>query len=153
MGGMSQLVKDVARLFAGFILTFGMYVMLHGHTRPGGGFAGGVIVAGGFVLLILSYGKVEGLFVPEQIAARWQALAVLGLVLVALLGLANKGSFFRNQPFPTLPPPFPAEWAPGSLLSGGTALLSDLAIGTAVWMGLIAMFLALATFRRTSGEE
>jgi multisubunit Na+/H+ antiporter MnhB subunit len=151
MGGMSQLVKDVARLFAGFILTFGMYVMLHGHSRPGGGFAGGVIVAGGFVLLVLSYGKVEGLFVPEQIAARWQSLAVLGLLLVALVSLVRAeggkwGPFFRNQPFP-------GDWAPGSLLSGGTALLSDLAIGTAVWMGLIAMFLALATFRRTSGEE
>jgi len=146
MGGMSQLVKDVARLFAGFILTFGMYVMLHGHSRPGGGFAGGVITAGGFVLLILSYGKVEGLFIPQQIAGRWQALAVLGLLLVGLLGLVNHGSFFRNQPFP-------GDWPAGSLLSGGTALLSDLAIGTAVWMGLIAMFLALAPFRRTAGEE
>src|SRR5512147_3226296 len=105
MGGMSQLVKDVARLFAGFILTFGMYVMLHGHSRPGGGFAGGVIMAGGFVLLILSYGRNEGLFVPEQIAGRWQALALLGLLLVALIGLARMpdgrwGAFFRNQPFP-----------------------------------------------------
>ena len=146
MGGMSQLVKDVARLFAGFILTFGMYVMLHGHSRPGGGFAGGVITAGGFVLLILSYGKVEGLFIPQQIAGRWQALAVLGLLLVGLLGLVNGGAFFQNRPFP-------GDWPAGSLLSGGTALLSDLAIGTAVWMGLIAMFLALAPFRRTAGEE
>jgi multisubunit Na+/H+ antiporter MnhB subunit len=143
---MSQLVKDVARLFAGFILTFGMYVMLHGHSRPGGGFAGGVITAGGFVLLILSYGKVEGLFIPQQIAGRWQALAVLGLLLVGLLGLVNGGAFFQNRPFP-------GDWPAGSLLSGGTALLSDLAIGTAVWMGLIAMFLALAPFRRTAGEE
>jgi multisubunit Na+/H+ antiporter MnhB subunit len=146
MGGMSQLVKDVARLFAGFILTFGMYVMLHGHSRPGGGFAGGVITAGGFVLLILSYGKVEGLFIPQQIAGRWQALAVLGLLLVGLLGLLSGGAFFQNQAFP-------GDWPAGSLLSGGTALLSDLAIGTAVWMGLIAMFLALAPFRRTAGEE
>ena len=146
MGGMSQLVKDVARLFAGFILTFGMYIMLHGHTRPGGGFAGGVIVAGGFVLLILAYGRGEGTFIPEVIASRWQALAVLSLLLVGMLGLAGYGEFFRNQTFP-------GRWQPYTLLSGGTAMLSDLAMGAAVSMGLIAMFLTLATFRRTAGEE
>ena len=147
MGGMSQLVKDVARLFAGFILTFGMYVMLHGHSRPGGGFAGGVIVAGGFVLLVLAYGRTEGAFGLDRSASFWQPVGLLLLLMAGLLGLAAWGVPFRNLPFPGGRHEF-------SLTAGGTTLVADLALCLNVWMGLVAVFLGLAMFRRAPrGEE
>lgn len=43
--GMTLIVKTVTRLTIGLILMYGIYITLHGHLGPGGGFAGGVIVA------------------------------------------------------------------------------------------------------------
>ena len=147
MGGMSSLVKDVARLFAGFILTFGLHMALYGHAKPGGGFAGGVIVAGGFVLLVLAYGRTEGAFGLDRSASFWQPLGLLLLLTVVLLGLVATGVPFRNLPFRGSRDEF-------SLTAGGTTLLADLALCLNVWMGLVAVFLGLAMFRRAPrGEE
>jgi len=41
--GMSLIVKTITRLTVGLILLYGIYIVLHGHVSPGGGFAGGVI--------------------------------------------------------------------------------------------------------------
>ena len=57
MRGMSLIVKNATRLVAGFIALFGAYIVLYGHVTPGGGFAGGVIVAGGLVLVVLAFGE------------------------------------------------------------------------------------------------
>ena len=60
-GGMSPIVKTVTGWVKGFILVFGIYIVLYGHLTPGGGFGGGVILAMAFVLLTLAYGKDESL--------------------------------------------------------------------------------------------
>jgi multicomponent Na+:H+ antiporter subunit B len=147
MGGMSSLVKDVARLFAGFILTFGLHMTFYGHAKPGGGFAGGVIVAGGFILLVLAYGRTDGSFGLDRSASFWQPLGLLLLLMTGLLGLAAWGVPFRNLPLP-------CGGDESSLFSGGTALVADLALCLNVWMGLVAVFLGLAMFRRAPrGEE
>jgi len=55
--GMSVIVKTVTRLSLGFILLYGVYITLNGHVSPGGGFAGGVIVALSLVHVMLAFGK------------------------------------------------------------------------------------------------
>jgi len=50
------IVKTLARLLAPFIMVYALYVIMHGHHSPGGGFQGGVILAAGFVLLAISHG-------------------------------------------------------------------------------------------------
>ena len=146
MGGMSQIVKDAARLFAGFIMTFGIYIVCYGHLTPGGGFAGGVILAGGFVLLILAGGKRDGSFGLDEASHLFEPLGALLFLLVACLGL-GAALFFKNYAF-TL-----GLQQGRSLLGGGTVLLSNLAIGLKVWMGIVAVFLGLAMFRRSGAEE
>ena len=54
---MTLIVKTITRLTFGFILLYGVYVTLNGHKAPGGGFAGGVIVALSFVHIMLAFGK------------------------------------------------------------------------------------------------
>jgi multicomponent Na+:H+ antiporter subunit B len=50
----SENVRVVAALAMPFIGVFGIYVIAHGHYGPGGGFAGGVVLAVGVVLARLT---------------------------------------------------------------------------------------------------
>ncbi len=50
------IVKTVCRLLAPFIQLFGLYVIMHGHSSPGGGFQGGVILASSYILLAVADG-------------------------------------------------------------------------------------------------
>ena len=54
---MSLIVKTVTKITLGFILLYGVYISVNGHSAPGGGFAGGVIVALAFILMMLAFGK------------------------------------------------------------------------------------------------
>jgi multicomponent Na+:H+ antiporter subunit B len=48
--------RTVARLLIPFIQLFGLYVIMHGHTSPGGGFQGGVILGSSIILFAIAYG-------------------------------------------------------------------------------------------------
>jgi multicomponent Na+:H+ antiporter subunit B len=54
---MTLIVKTVTRLTLGFIIIYGIYMGLTGHVSPGGGFAGGVIIALSFINVMLAFGK------------------------------------------------------------------------------------------------
>lgn len=49
------IIQTVCRLLIPFIQVFGLYVIAHGHSSPGGGFQGGVILGASFILLCLSH--------------------------------------------------------------------------------------------------
>jgi multicomponent Na+:H+ antiporter subunit B len=50
------IVKALARLLVPFVMAYALYVVMHGHHSPGGGFQGGVILAACFVLLGVTQG-------------------------------------------------------------------------------------------------
>ena len=144
MRGMSLIVKNTTRLVAGFIALFGAYIVLYGHVTPGGGFAGGVIVAGGLVLVVLAFGgEFSRRVISHNIVRTSDSVGALAFLGIALLGYLA-GAFFANFP----------DWLgqPRALASGGTILLSNIAIGVKVAAGLFGVFLALALFRRR-GEK
>ena len=144
MKGMSPIVKNMARLVAGFIAIYGMYVILYGHLSPGGGFVGGVILACSPVLLLLAYGRE---FTEEIIGHRgalvWDCLGALGFLAIALAGYAG-GQFFYNL------------FGKGErfrLISGGIIPFCNLAIGVKVGACLFGVFLILAIFRVTQSSK
>ncbi len=49
------IIQTVCRLLIPFIQVYGLYVIAHGHSSPGGGFQGGVILGASFILLCLSH--------------------------------------------------------------------------------------------------
>ncbi len=49
------IIQTVCRLLIPFIQVYGLYVIAHGHSSPGGGFQGGVILGSSFILLCLSH--------------------------------------------------------------------------------------------------
>jgi len=54
--GEDLIIKTSVRLLVPFIQLFGLYVIVHGHYSPGGGFQGGVILGASFILLALAFG-------------------------------------------------------------------------------------------------
>ncbi len=139
--GMTLIVKTITRLTVGPILIFGIYIILHGHVSPGGGFAGGVIVALSFVLLMLAFGKdAAAVRVSKNMASNLESIGAMMFLAVALLGFLG-GSFFMNVL---------AKGSPFNLFSAGTIPLSNISIGIKVGVGLFAIFLALVILEKSS---
>lgn len=142
MSGMSSIVKTVTRWVSPFIFAFGIYIALTGHLTPGGGFPGGVIIAGCFILITLAHGKYTtfGLFNLKS-SSITDSLATLSFLCMGLLGYVFGGAFLTN---------FIHSGFPGNsfrLLSGGNMPIINLAIGFKVGASLFAVFVYLALFR------
>ncbi|MCL7414310.1 MAG: Na(+)/H(+) antiporter subunit B [ANME-2 cluster archaeon] len=54
------IIRTVIRLIVPFIQIFGLYVIFHGGSGPGGGFQGGVILAASMILYVMAFGVHEG---------------------------------------------------------------------------------------------
>lgn len=141
---MSLIVKTITRLTVGLILLFGIYIVLHGHLSPGGGFAGGVIIALSFVHLMLAYGKGMAVKkVSKGLASNLESIGALIFLSIALTGFFG-GYFFMN---------ILGKGQPFKLFSAGTIPLSNIAISLKVGVGLFAIFLALVILERSKREE
>ncbi len=136
--GMSLIVKVITRLTVGLILLYGIYIVLHGHISPGGGFAGGVIIALSFVNLMLAYGKDVALKkLPKTTVSFFVSIGAILFISIALLGFSD-GYFFLN---------FLSKEEPFRLFSAGTIPLFDIAISLIVSAGLFAIFIALVLLK------
>lgn len=141
---MSDVVKTMTRLTMGFILLYGIYILSHGHISPGGGFAGGVIMALSFVLLMLAYGKDLALKkLPKGATSFFESMGAIIFLAIALLGFTS-GYFFLN---------FIAKGEPFRLFSAGTIPLANIAISLKVGAGLFSIFVALVLLKFESPPE
>jgi multicomponent Na+:H+ antiporter subunit B len=137
--GMSLIVKTITRILVGLILLYGIYIVLHGHISPGGGFAGGFIIALSYILFMLAFGKEEILKrIPEKMITILESLGVFMFLVIALLGFTG-GYFFSN-------------WLPKGLLfkllSAGTIPISNVALALLeVSLGLFGIFLVLVLLK------
>ena len=142
MKGMTPIVKTVTRWVKVFIFLYGAYIIITGHISPGGGFAGGVIIACSYMLLTLAYGK-EFAFrrLNTRLAGYLDSFGALVFLAVALFGLGIGGVFFSN---------FLMERYSGeemALLSSGTILISNIAVGLKVAASLFLVFAILSVLR------
>jgi multicomponent Na+:H+ antiporter subunit B len=137
--GMTLIVKTITRLTVGLILLYGIYIVLHGHLSPGGGFAGGVIIALSFVHLMLAFGKETALKKISELAASvLESLGAIMFLAIALIGFSG-GYFFLNF--------FTKKGNPFDLFSAGIIPLCNIAISLKVGAGLFAIFVALVLFK------
>lgn len=142
--GMSLIVRTIARLVASFITLLGVYVALYGHVSPGGGFAGGAIIAAGLVLVLLAFGRTETQrMLSHRLALSWDCGGALAFLALAVLGYLAGGFFFN----------FLGRGEPYALAGAGTIPLCNAAIGAKVAGALFGVFLALAVFRPGRQQE
>lgn len=143
--GMTLIVKTITRLTVGLIFLYGIYIVLHGHLTPGGGFAGGVIIALAFIHLMLAFGKDVALKkLSRPIASLFESIGAVLFLSIAVIGFAG-GYFFLNF--------FVNKGAPFKLFSAGIIPLCNIAISFKVGAGLFAIFLALVLLKIKSKEE
>ncbi len=75
------------------IIMFGVYIFVHGHLTPGGGFPGGAVVASAVLLLYLSNEEFRS---EKKVTRTLEGSMGSTYVLVGLLGLAIGGFFLFN---------------------------------------------------------
>ncbi|NOY36003.1 MAG: cation:proton antiporter [Chlorobi bacterium] len=113
----SRIVMTGSKLLFPAIILLGAYVFIHGHLTPGGGFQGGVIIATGFLLMLLSY---EDYKVSHVALSLVESLAGITFASVGLLGFLNGGTFLQN---------FLPTGGLNNLISGGVIPIIYIAVG------------------------
>mgnify|MGYP001493726248 CR=1 FL=1 len=145
MKGMTIIVKKTTQLIAGLIFMYGIYIIVHGHLTPGGGFAGGVILAGSFILLILAFGSDFLKLVKEETGSTlYENLAILVVLFLALSGLLFGARVFFNNWLP--------KGVVGDLVSAGMLPLYNIFVGIEVAASILTIFLALIIFKEEVKE-
>jgi len=88
------IVRVTARFVAPIIQIFALYVLFHGHYSPGGGFQGGVMIAGSILLLRLALGSRQTRpLLSTAVATRGAALGALIFLVVGALAFRFGGEF------------------------------------------------------------
>ncbi|UBM62719.1 Na(+)/H(+) antiporter subunit B [Candidatus Sulfidibacterium hydrothermale] len=113
----SSIVTSGSKLLFPAIILLGAYVFIHGHLSPGGGFQGGVIIATGFLLMLLAY---ENYSVSHTALSIVESLAGITFAGVGLLGFMHGGTFLQN---------FLPSGVMNNLFSGGVIPIIYIAVG------------------------
>ena len=143
--GMTLIVKTAARIAVGFILLFGIHIVIHGHVSPGGGFAGGIIIALSFILIMLAFGKELMLKkVSASIVSSFESLGAVLLLAIALAGFLG-GYFFLNF--------FTNKGDPFRVFSAGIIPLCNIVISLKVGAGLLSIFVVLIILKSTTEKD
>lgn len=131
------ILRSGADLLFPLLLVVGLYIILHGHLTPGGGFQGGVILAAAFVVPVLAdYRRT-----PEHDALAWvEGLAGAAFILTGVAALAFDHQFLT---------PLLGSGTLGSLVSAGTLPILYLAVGLKVGAELTGLLIRMT---ETDGE-
>ena len=100
----SLILQTASRYLMVLLVLFSVFMLLRGHNEPGGGFVGGLLIAGAFALYGLAY---EPKAARRLLRLDPQSIIGVGLVTAAGSGLV---AVWRGQPFLTgqwLPYPIP----------------------------------------------
>jgi multicomponent Na+:H+ antiporter subunit B len=141
-------LRALGAVLVGPVLILGVYIVVHGALTPGGGFQGGVILAGG-LLLVYAAGQVAAVrrVRPVSLVEAADALGAAAYVLIALAGLVFGVAVMDNfLPAGTL----------GSLLSGGIVPVLSVAVGvevTAAMTLILSEFVDQTLMRRRARRE
>jgi len=143
---MSKIVRTMSSFLILPILIFGLYIIMHGHLTPGGGFQGGAVIASGVALLIVAFGSQS---VGKSLrGSHFLILMSVGLLIFISLAFAGMlhSTFFHN--FLVGSSIFGDILSPSlnlrEISSGGLIPLMDIGVGLAVAAGLSTAVLVMA---------
>ncbi len=127
------ILRTGADLLFPLLLVVGLYIILHGHLTPGGGFQGGVILASAFFLPLLARPGIT--LIDQRIVSLVEGLAGATFILIGLLAM------FDGKEFLT---PLLDKGELGALISAGSLPILYLAVGIKVGSELAGLLAHLA---------
>jgi multicomponent Na+:H+ antiporter subunit B len=126
------ILQTGADLLFPLLLIVGLYIILHGHLTPGGGFQGGVILAAAFFLPILAR---PGSTIDHHRVSLIEGLAGASFIYIGLLAMLDGKAFLT---------PVAGDGQLGDLLSAGTLPLLYAAVGLKVGAELAGLLANLS---------
>lgn len=78
------ILRTGSRILFPILVLYGVYIIVHGHLSPGGGFQGGVVIATAFLLLFLGDNNYE---VKESKIVLLESFSGASFVVIGLVGL------------------------------------------------------------------
>lgn len=129
---MDVIIRTAAKVVLPAILLFGIYVIVHGHTTPGGTFSGGSIMAGAFVIYTLAFG-IKGTEQELKESMIDVLKSVAGFILIMLILF----EFFLRAAL------VPTETL-FSLWSGSSLMFFNIVGGVMVFTGLLMIWYTVA---------
>jgi len=138
-------LRALGAVLVGPVLLLGIYVVVHGALTPGGGFQGGVLLAGA-LLLVYAAGQVAAVqrVRPVSLVEVTDAVGAAAYMLVAIAGLVFGVAAMDNVlPLGTT----------GSLLSGGTVPVLSVAVGVEVTAAVTLILSELVDQMMLRGRE
>lgn len=135
---MSTLIlRTASRPIIALMLVFALYLLLRGHSLPGGGFVAGLVAAAAAILADYAYGR-KALLAVVPIEPR--SIVMIGIAAALSAGL---GAAFAGVPFLT------GLWAFPGGVPLGTPLLFDLG----VFLVVVGSVVTLVTTLEEEEEE
>jgi len=146
--GLSFIVKRSLGFVIPFILLYAAGIVLMGHLTPGGGFQGGAVFATMTILFCIVYGSnFEAARINPKVKEFIESSGAVMFTLIGLVGLIAGAGFLANSAagFPT--------GRVGSVLSGGTIPLLNIAVGMKVGAGLSTIFYSMVKLLEVKYED
>lgn len=137
----STIVTTFVRLLVPLAQLFALYVLVHGHESPGGGFQAGVILAASYILLALALGR-DALDrrVNERLGLALAAAGVLVYTVTGIVGMVLGRALLDYAALPLPVPPARARFF--------GILFVETGIAIAVAATLVVLFCRLADTER-----
>lgn len=139
------IIPSCGSLVIPITLILGAYIILHGHLSPGGGFQGGVILAGAISIYFISFGseKVLKTFHLNRLKVS-EDIGGIAFLLIASLGIIYGAAFFGNVIW---------KGTLGKLFSSGTIFLMNFAVGYKVLAGIGVLILIMIGTLKDDKDE
>ena len=130
----SNIVQTIIGVLVPFVQLFALYVVIHGHYGPGGGFQGGVLLGISIILQRFSIGREASYkkFKPET-AVVFAAVGLLIFAITGLIPLLLGASFLDYGNLPIF-------WVHGAELRGLGILIVEIGIALGVFGTMVAVF-------------
>lgn len=135
---LSVLARAASLLYSPCVIIFGIYIIIHGHLSPGGGFQGGVMLASVVLIQLVVFGEQT---VTKNLSykklAIIESLSLLVFILIGLIPIIYGSEFLTNNPIIFF------RGVPGELFSAGNIALLNIVTGSKVAASVAIILLSM----------